>query len=131
MPIREGCIKTLIYGVASVSAQSENAMRKLGNVVEAEMPEVKNLIEKRRYVDDIGDSKADLEACIKLSEDANKAFAMVNLNCKAWTISGRDPDPKVSKDGSSIGVAGSTWYSKLDVFIVKVPPLHFGRRRRS
>ena len=131
MPIREGCIKTLIYGVASVSAQSENAMRKLGNVVEAEMPEVKNLIEKRRYVDDIGDSKADLEACIKLSEDANKAFAMVNLNCKAWTISGQDPDPKVSKDGSSIGVAGSTWYSKLDVFIVKVPPLHFGRRRRG
>ena len=28
-PILEGCIKTLIYGVASVSAQTENGMRKL------------------------------------------------------------------------------------------------------
>ena len=56
---------------------------------------------------------------------------MVNLKCKAWTFSGEDPDPKVSKDGISIGVAGSPWYPKLDYYVVKVPALHFGKRRRG
>ena len=32
---------------------------------------------------------------------------------------------------SIIGVAGSTWCSKLDVFIVKLPPLHFARHCRE
>ena len=131
LPVREGVIKTLIYGVASVSAQSENAMKKLGNHVETEMPDVKNLIEKKRYVDDIADSRASMEACLKLANEADKAFSMVSLNCKSWTISGQDPDPKVSKDGCSIGVAGATWFPKLDVYTVKVPALHFGKRRRG
>ena len=130
-PVLEGAIKTLIYGVVSVSAQSENAMSKLGTAVQEEKPEVKKLIEKRRYVDDIGDSKKTKEECIRLAKDADQVFAMVNLKCKAWTFSGEDPDIKVSKDGVSIGVAGSPWYPKLDIYVVKVPPLHFGKRRRG
>ena len=63
-PVRHGIIKTLIYGVASVSAQSENAMKKLGAIIEQEKPVVKKLIEKKRYVDDIADSKATKEECI-------------------------------------------------------------------
>ena len=130
-PIREGVIQTLIYGVASVSAQSENAMKKLGKVVESEKPDVTKLINKRRYVDDIGDSKASRDECIKLIKDSDETFSMVSLTCKSWTVSGQDPDPKVSKDGISIGVAGSPWYPKLDVYEVKVPVLHFGKRRRG
>ena len=60
-PILEGVIKTLIYGVSSVSAQTECAMRKLGEIVEDRKPGVKKLIDKRRYVDDLGDSKAEKE----------------------------------------------------------------------
>ena len=130
-PIIQGVIKTLIYGVASVSAQSENAMKKLGKLASKDCPEVSKLIEKKRYVDDIGDSKVSIEDCINLSIQADKTFDMVDLKCKCWTFSGRDPDPKVSKDGASIAVAGSPWYPLLDVFVVRVPPLHFGKRRRG
>ena len=130
-PIVEAVICTLIYGVASVSAQSENAMKKLGKLVESDCPEVSKLIERRRYVDDIGDSKASLEDCKELARKADETFDKVSLKCKCWTFSSEDPDPKVSKDGSSISVAGSPWYPKLDVFIVRVPPLHFGKRRRG
>ena len=98
-PIMEGVIKTLIYGVSSVSAQSENAMIKLGKLVAEENPEVSKLIEKRRYVDDIGDSKKYKEDCLKLAESADKTFDMVNLKCKCWTISGQDQDPKFPRTG--------------------------------
>ena len=130
-PILEGVIKTLIYGVSSVSAQSECAMKKLGDIIEADKPNVKKLIEKRRYVDDLGDSKAVREDCIQLAQDADQTFSMVNLKCKCWTYSGEDPDAKVSKDGVSISIAGSPWYPKLDLFVVRVPALHFGKRRRG
>ena len=130
-PVREAIIKTLIYGVSSVSAQSECAMRKLGELIETDKPEVKKLIERRRYVDDVGDSKASLEECTNLANSSDEVFAMVNLKCKCWTVTAKDPDQKVSKDGVSISVAGSPWFPKLDVFVVKVPALHFGKRHRG
>ena len=130
-PVEEGVIKTLIYGVASVSAQSENSMKKLGNVVKETKPDVKKLIDDKRFCDDVGDSKATLEECLKLAEEADEVFSMVNLTCKSWNFSGHDPDAKVSKDEASIGVAGFQWFSKLDIYIVKIPPLHFAQKRRG
>ena len=130
-PVVEGVIKTLIYGVVSVAAQSENAMHKLGQIVKDDKPEVKKLIEKKRYVDDLADSKATKEECQKLAKDASEVFNLVNLKCKSWTFSGEDPDLKISKDGISIGVGGFTWYPKLDVFTVKVPLLHFEKKKRG
>ena len=124
-------IKTLIYGVSSVSAQSENSMKKLGNVVKDTKPEVKKLIDEKRFCDDLGDSKATKEECVKLADDADEVFSMVDLTCKSWNFSGQDPDMKVSKDGVSIGVAGFQWFPKLDFYIVKIPPLHFGYKRRG
>ena len=130
-PVEEGVIKTLIYGVASVSAQSECGKRKLGNLVKDEKPDVKKIIDDRMYVDDAGDSRATKEECIKLAADCDEVFARVNLKCKAWNFSGMDPDDKVSKDGVSLGVGGMRWFPKLDFFELKVPHLHFGKRRRG
>ena len=48
-PVKEGVIKTLIYGVTSVSAQSENMMGKLGELIEKQKPDVKKLINKKVY----------------------------------------------------------------------------------
>ena len=95
------------------------------------IPKVKEMIEDKRYVDDLGDSKETKEECVKLAKEADEVFDMVGLTCKAWTFSGEDPDPKVSKDGVSISLAGSPWFPKLDCYIVKVPLLHFGKRRRG
>ena len=99
--------------------------------IQHDKPDVKKLIDKRRYVDDIGDSKRKKEDCIALANNTDEVFSLVSLECKCWTFSGDDPDPKVSKDGASISVAGSPWFPKLDVFVVKVPALHFGKRRRG
>ena len=64
-------------------------MRKLGEIVKDRKPGVKKLIDKRRYVDDLGDSKAEKEECIRLSQDADESFSMVGLKCKCWTFSGQ------------------------------------------
>ena len=89
-------------------------MKKLGNVIQDKSPEVKKLIERRRYVDDIGDSKAHIADCRNLAWKADEDFALVGLTCKCWTFSGEDPDMKVSRDGVSVSVAGCQWFPKLD-----------------
>ena len=106
-PIREGVIKTLIYGVSSVSAQSECAMKKLGNVIQENSPHVKNLIEKRRYVDDIGDSKSCKEQCIQLAEAADRDFSLVGLTCKCWDVQWTGSGYQSLK-GWSLGI--SSWF---------------------
>ena len=130
-PVLEGVIRTLIYGVGSVSAQSENGMRKVSNLVKDEKPNVQKLIEERMYVDDAGDSKFSKEECIKLAADADEVFARVGLKCKSWSFSGENPDDKVSKDGVSIGIGGFNWFPKLDFYELKIPSLHFGKKRRG
>ena len=129
-PVLEGIIRTLIYGVGSVSAQSENGMRKVSNLIKDEKPNVRQLIEDRMYVDDASDSKCTKEECVKLAADADEVFARVGLSCKAWTYSGEDPEEKVSKDGVSLGLGGFKWYPKLDVYELKIPSLHFGKKRK-
>ena len=130
-PVAEGVIKTLIYGVTSVSAQSECGKKKLGNLVKDEKPQVKKLMDDRMYVDDAADSKATKEECKNLAADCDEVFGRVGLKCKSWNYSGEDPDEKVSKDGVSLGVGGFKWYPKLDVVELKVPVLHFGKKRRG
>ena len=68
-PVLEGVIKTLIYGVGSVSAQTENGMRKLSGSLGQDLGHVKNLIENRMYVDDVADSKSTMDQCLKLAAD--------------------------------------------------------------
>ena len=61
-------------------------MHKLGTIIKDKKPEVKKLIEKKRYVDDLGDSKNTRDECSKLANDADKVFAMVNLKCRVRPI---------------------------------------------
>ena len=87
-------IRTLIYGVASVSAQTENGMRKLSKLIKDDKPAVKTLIDDRMYVDDAGESKSTKEECLQLAKDADEVFALVGLHCKSWNFSGQDPDER-------------------------------------
>ena len=67
----------------------------------------------------------------KTTHPTDEAFAMVGLKCKGWTLTGQDPDGNISKDGVSVSVAGSPWFPNFDLIVIKVPPLHFGKRRRG
>ena len=57
----EAVIKTLIYGVKCVAAQSEFALEELANSIENTFPEIAMLLRLCRYVDDIGNSKTSLK----------------------------------------------------------------------
>ena len=87
--VLEAVMLTLIYGVSSVSAQSELAMKDLADYVRTENPELAALLVLSRYVDDLQESKSTQEECFKLSKSADEVFEKVGLKCKAWTFSGR------------------------------------------
>ena len=130
-PIKEGVIKTLIYGVKSVSRQSEYALSLLADYVRNVYPEVSKLLEESRYVDDEGESKSSKVECFDLIDKADKTFSLVNLEVKEWAVSGETPSEKISKDGASVDVGGMRWFCSLDTLEVKIPPLHFGKKRRG
>ena len=101
--VKEAVIMTLIYGVKSVSAQTEFALLELSKMVEETNPELAHFLTKSRYVDDLQDSKKSAEDCVFLGESADNLFAKVGVHCKAWTVSGNRPDETVSKGGVMIG----------------------------
>ena len=129
--VEEGVITTLMYGVKSVAAQSGYALEQLAELVKESDPELYMFLMFCLYVDDLGNSKPTLEACLELAKRADELIATVNLECKGWTFSGQDPPDRVTKDGLSIGVAGLKWIPKLDAVQVRIPVLHFGSRRRG
>ena len=65
--VLEAVMLTLIYGVSSVSAQSELAMQDLADYIRKENPELAALLVLSRYVDDLQESKSSQEECFKLA----------------------------------------------------------------
>lgn len=128
---KELIIVTLIYGVKSVSALSERAVLDLAQSVSNINPRLEALLVSGRYVDDIADSEKDDDAVKDIIENANNLFHSAGLDCKGWSMSGFDPHPDVTSDGISVDVAGIAWYPKIDSVIIKIPPLHFGRKFRG
>ena len=127
----EMVMKTLIYGVKSVSCQSEEAKKMLAEAVKNIYPEVYKLILENIYVDDIGESKATKAECKKVMEEADVTFDMVDLKVKGWSETGLKPSEAVSKDGLTVGVGGFGWNSFLDCLEIKIPGLHFGKKNRG
>ena len=124
---KEGVITTAIYGVTSSNSQTEVIKMKLAGVVKENKPEVAKMLIDSTYVDDVGESMANLDQCMALIADADEAFASIGCKIKDWVVSGQDPSEKVSKDGISIEIGGVIWYPKLDILMVKIPLLHFGK----
>ena len=112
-PIIEYIMTTLIYGVKSVSCQSEYALSLLAEHIRDNFPELAKFLVKSRYVDDLGDSKSSKELCNKLIAEAELNFEKINLKCKAWTQSGIAPSDKASVDGISVMVSGVRWFPVL------------------
>ena len=129
--VLEAVIKTLIYGVKSVSAQTEFALSELAKMVETSNPELARFLVLSRYVDDLQDSKGTIQECRDLTISADKLFSQVGVECKGWTISGSPPPEIVSKDSLSIGVGGFGWFPEGDILELKIPRLHFGKSRRG
>ena len=130
-PVIEMVIVSLIFGVRSVSALSERAILDLAAHVTEDNPRLAEFLEQSRFVDDLADSDLAMKYIDKLKKDADELFDSVSLKCKGWTVSGDSPHPDCSHDGVSLDVGGMTWNSQLDTMMVKIPPLHFGRKSRG
>ena len=129
--IVECVITTLIYGVKSVSAQTEFALSELAEHIRKEDPELALFLIMSRYVDDLMESKSTKKECIDLSKAADELFEKVGLKCKGWNFSGSPPASLVSKDGLSVGAGGFGWFPEGDILEQKIPRLHFGKPRRG
>ena len=74
----EAIIKTLIWGIKSVSAQSETAIIKLANYVREKQPLFADFLTNSRFVDDLGDSAKNLQILQKVVSEAEELFSQVN-----------------------------------------------------
>ena len=88
-PVLDGVITTLIYGVKSVSAQSEHALELFADVVEKTDMELAEFIRNSRYCDDMGDSKSTITEWQSLASRADSEFSFISLKCKGWLVSGK------------------------------------------
>ena len=128
---QECVFQALGFGLKSASAQSETVKEILADEIRDREPELALLLDASTYVDDMGESKPELESCIKLIATADRELGDVGLKCKQWTITGEKPSNIVSDDGLSLLVGGSEWCPELDSVAVRIPPLHFGKVRRG
>ena len=78
----QAVIVTLMYGVKSVSAQSEEAMIRLARDFQTLYPALADLLLTGRYVDDMAASMATMEELKQLVRDAEVVFKKVNISCK-------------------------------------------------
>ena len=128
---QECAFQALIFGLKSASAQTEFMKKKLADEIKEEYPELALLLNESTYVDDIGESKDSSECINSLSQVADKVLGELNVMVKAWTKTGCKPSEMVSDDGVSVLVGGMQWFPQLDSVSVRIPSLHFGKRRRG
>ena len=106
-------------------------MDDIADHVKDEKPEVSKLLKDGRYVDNLLESKENIEEARALGEDTTEVLDRLNLTTKGFTYSGEDPQPDETIDGVSMDINGYRWFSKLDIIEPKVPPLHFGKKCRG
>ena len=70
--VLECVIKTLIWGVKCVSAQSECSIIKFAEQIKNDFPLLADFLTNCRFVDDIGGSAVDLETLKGLTAEADK-----------------------------------------------------------
>ena len=129
--IQEAIIKTLIWGIKSVSAQSECSIIKLATHVKEKYPLLADFLLNGRFVDDLGDSSESLTVLKKMTAEADMIFEKVGLGCKGWSFSGAVPPSEVCEENESVSIGGMRWITKPDLLEVPVPPLHFSKKVRG
>ena len=116
----EGVITTLIYGVVSVGAQTEEIMRLIAEDIKETHPEVADLICKHRYVDDFGKGTKSKEHTAKLKKETEEVLSSINMKVKDWAENNEPPPQSLSDDGISVQFAGQTWFPEIDSFSLNI-----------
>ena len=130
-PVLDAVITTLIYGVSSVSCQTEVACVKIADNCRESKPEAADCIEDGRYVDNILNSFSSKEVAKNITADVDAVFGDLSLATRGWSHSGEPPVEEESMDGVSLDLMGLRWIPLTDSFQIKIPKLHFGKRKRG
>ena len=75
--LEKGVVRTAIYGVRCVGAQCEQIMRLLADYFRKDFPDVADLLERLRYVDDMAKSVTNEEEAIKTIQDTENVLKTV------------------------------------------------------
>ena len=130
--LQEAVLVKLGFGVQSVSAQSEEAVRRVAKDLWASYPSVAKLLTKRRYVDDIAKSTNSKQESLQLTQDTSMILQeKLNMKIKGWSIAGEKPPSDITKDGVSVDLGGHTWYTESGLFSLNLPPICFIRKKRG
>ena len=120
---------TLIYSVCRVGSSCEEVIKLLAKANAEKFTEVADLLLKKRYVDDLGDSSTCDEKRDKLISDSTEVLSSIQMYVKGWAQSGLDPPKELSENGISVGLLGMTWLPKLDVYKINIQSLHFSHKK--
>ena len=129
--VLEAIICSLIWGVKSVSGQSETAMMKLSEENKLNNKEVSTTLVRDRFVDDLGKSKARMDALKALISELDEVLQSVGFSCKGWTFSGEPPPPEVCEEGNVVGIGGMKWHSVMDLLEIPIPIFHLSKKSRG
>ena len=127
----EKVIMTCIYGVRSSGNQAQVGLRKTAEIHKEEYPEVSDIIYKDTYMDDCIAGEDTEEKLLKRQDELQMVIYTGGFLLKGFTVSGEDPEEALSKDGVSISVAGSKWFSKQDAIAPDIKELNFAKKRRG
>ena len=128
----EAVLVKLGFGVQSVSAQSEETVRRLAKDLWDTFPAVAELLIRKRYVDDLAKSSKSKEESMKLIEDTSKILKeKLDMEIKGWSVTGEKPPPDVTKDGVSVELGGMTWFPEADLYTLNIPPICFAKKQRG
>ena len=120
------------FGVSSVSAQTEEVVRRLAVRLREEFSEVCDLLLKSCYVNNLAKSTSTSYHSQALPEETyHLLFENLGMMLKGWTVAGSKPPDDVTRDGETIVFTGHVWYSEMDVFRLNIPPLYFGKKKRG
>ena len=129
--VMEAIIKTLIWGVKCVSAQSEASIIQLAEFIKQKSPKLYDFLLNCRFCDDLGNSAATIDDLKKLVKEADELFVQVGLKCKGWSFSGEEPSPELVEEGQLVSIGGMKWHPQMDTLEMLIPRLHFSRKVRG
>ena len=130
--ILEAVLVKLAFGVQSVSAQSEEAVKVVARNLWDNFPDVASLLIKFRYVDDIAKSTNSIEESLKITANTSTILKdQLNMEIKGWSFAGKSPPPDVSKDGISVDIGGHIWYTQSDIYSCNIPPICLTKKQRG
>ena len=128
----EAVLVKLAFGVQSVSAQSEEAVKRVAKELWETFPQVAFLLIKRRYVDDLGKSTNSKDESMELIKKTSEVLmTKLGMKVKGWSMSGEKPPPEVSKDGISVDFGGMVWYTEPDIYTLNTPALCLDKKQRG